>query len=100
MTEIEYLVLIGPQNKKTKFIKFLGENGAHCIETVYGKGSANTNAFKRAIGLDPDIRRAVITCLIGETEARKVIDKLNEEFGFDKENTGIAFAIPVEGLSF
>ena len=97
---IEFLVLIAARDEKEEFLTLLARAGARVINTVYGKGSAKVNSFMEALGIIPDDDKIMITCLITDKKSDTVFEILVKEFSFDKPNTGIAFTIPVEGLSY
>lgn len=97
---ILYFVIISEQKKKDKFLNLLLDNEAHAIDIVYGYGSLSTNPIAKAFGLDIESNKVIISCLIKVEQAKKLIDILYQEYHFNKPNTGIAFSILVECLSF
>lgn len=98
--KLQYVILICKQKKKDKFLKLLTEYGAQAIDTIYGKGSAQTGVLAGAFGLDGEVGRAVLSALLPTPRAAELLAVLCDKHGFDKANTGIAFTIPVEGLAF
>ena len=100
MNSLQYFVIIAEQKKKNKFITLLNDHGARVIETVYGRGSMSPSAIASAFGFEAEAGKVLITCLIKTETARKVLGILYNEYNFHKPNTGIAFGIPVGGLSF
>jgi len=97
---LQYFVIIAEQKKKNKFIDLLNEYGARVIETVYGRGSMSPSAISAAFGFEAEAGKVLITCLVKYETARKLLGILYNDYNFYKPNTGIAFGIPVEGLSF
>ena len=97
---LQYFVIIASQKKKNKFLNLLSDYGAKGIETVYGRGSMSPSALLSAFGLETEEGRVLISCLITSDRAEELIRVLYQDYKFDKPNTGIAFAIPVEGLAF
>ena len=97
---LQYLVIIAEQKKKNKFLELLTEHGAYGIESVYGHGSANPSAIAAAFGFEVEQNKVLITCLVKNTKAQELIGILYHDYNFKKPNTGIAFSIPVEGLTF
>ena len=97
---IEFLILIAERKKRDEFLTVLSRAGARIINTIYGRGSAKVNSLMEALGIIPDDDKIVITCLISGENSDDVFEILVKEFNFDKPNTGIAFSIPVEGLSY
>ena len=98
--QLQYFVIIGNTKLRKQFSALLKENGAHSIETIYGRGSVGKSILAQAFGLDSSQKRAIISCLLVAENAKKVIDVLYKEYKFNKANTGIAFSVPIEKLSF
>lgn len=102
MTEssgVDYLTLITGRNKKEEVLKLLLASGCHLINVVYAKGSVKTGYFKDMLGLVPEEKKVMITCLIAGHLRDQLLDQLVKQFNFDKPNTGIAFVVPVDRLS-
>ena len=78
----------------------LTETGGRMTNVMYGKGSVKASYVMDAFGFVPEENKVVITCLIPEKKTDCIIEMLDERFDFDKPNTGIAFTIPVDRLSF
>lgn len=100
MKSLQYFVIIAEQKKKNKFLALLNEHGARGIETVYGHGSMSPSAIAAAFGFEAEQGKVLISCLLKSESARELIDILYHDYNFSKPNTGIAFGISVEGLSF
>jgi len=99
-TRLEFFIIIADRKKKKSLITLLTQSGARIINTLYGTGSAKVNSFADAFGFIPEENKIVITCLLSADKSDILIETLNKEFNFDKQNTGIAFTVPVEGLSY
>ncbi len=97
--EIKFFVLIADRRKKGELLSALSQVGCRMVNSIYGKGSVNANAFMDAFGFAPQENKVVITFLISGEKAGAALRLLTDQFHFDKPNTGIAFTIPVEGLS-
>lgn len=97
---LQYFVIIAEQKKKNKFLSLLADFGARGIETVYGHGSMSPSAIAAAFGFEAEQGKVLISCLLKNDAAERLIDVLYREYRFDKPNTGIAFGISVEGLAF
>lgn len=100
MEGLQYFVIIAEQKKKQEFLSLLGDYGAYGIETVYGHGSMSPSAIAAAFGLEAEQGKVMITCLLKNDSARRLVDVLHRDYKFNKPNTGIAFGISVEGLAF
>ena len=99
-TGLQYFVIIAEQKKKNKFLTLLNDHGARGIEIIYGHGSMSPSAIAAAFGFEAEQGKVLIPCLIKSADARKLIDILYNDYNFKKPNTGIAFGITVQGLSF
>lgn len=97
---LQYFVIIGSTKLREKFSAMLIENGAHSIDTVYGRGSVGKSIFAQAFGLDSEHKKVIISCLLPTENAKKVIGILYDEFHFNKANTGVAFGVPIQKLIF
>ena len=97
---MQYFVIIVEKKKKKKFLALLDEYDARGIETVYGHGSMSPSAIVAAFGFESEQGKVMISCLLKNEKAKKLMDVLYNEYNFDKPNTGIAFSVPVEGISF
>ncbi len=98
-SNLQYFVLICDKTKKKKFTELVASFGGVSTETVYGCGSAKASTLARALGLEAEEHKVVITTLMPTEKARALIDTLNNDYDFKGKNTGIAFSIAVEGLS-
>lgn len=98
--KLQFLVIISKTKFKEKFSNLLIENGGKGLITIYGKGSVSSSVLAQSFGLDNDVKRLVLQCLITTENAKNVLQILTEKYHFDKPNTGIAYTIPVEGLMF
>ncbi len=97
---LQFLVIISKTKFKDKFTTLLTENGGKGLTTIYGNGSVSSNVLAQSFGLDNDVKRLVLQCLITTENAKHILQILTEKYNFNKPNTGIAFTIPVEGLMF
>ena len=97
---IESLILIAGRERKDALLQALPTKGARVINTMYGKGSVKPNYLRDAFGLVPEVNKVVIICLIPAEKLNSMFDMLINDFDFNQPNTGIAFTIPVEKLSY
>lgn len=97
---LQYFVIIAEQKKKDKFLSLLNNYDAQCIEIVYGHGSMSPSAIAAAFGFDSEQGKVLIACLLKNDNAKELLDLLYYDYNFKKPNTGIAFSVSVEGLSF
>ena len=77
-----------------------GATGATIITSVRGEGLAPEKTF---LGLDFAAGRDIVQCLVVESRARDILERIRDAGRFDEEpGAGIAFQIPIEdavGLS-
>jgi len=97
---LQYFIIITEQKKKDKYLAILSDFDAHVVDAVYVHGSVSPNVMSSVFGLDVNQGKIMISCLIKTDKAKELIEVLYNKYNFDKPNTGIAFSIPVEGLSF
>ena len=97
---IVFIVIIAARNKKDEIIELLAKNEAQLINTTYARGSTKASSLLSAFGLVAEEGKVLSSGLMPGEKADKLIDLLNREHDFSKLNTGIAFTIPVEGLSY
>ncbi len=97
---LQYFIIIAEQKKKNKFLSLLSEHGAHGIQVVYGHGSMSPSAIAAAFGFEAEQSKVLISCLLKNDNAKELLNLLYYDYNFKKPNTGIAFGIPVEGLTF
>ncbi len=96
---LQYYVLICDKKKKKQFIELVASYSGVCIDTMYARGSAKAGAFAKALGFETEEHKVVISCLMPTVKARELTEVLKTEYDFQRQNTGIAFSISLEGLS-
>ncbi|MDU6264592.1 MAG: hypothetical protein E6600_08795 [Anaerocolumna aminovalerica] len=96
---IDFLTLIAGRKYKDEILKLLLNSECHLIDVVYAKGSIQTGYFKDMLGLVPEEKKVLITCLIADNLSAKLLEQLVTKFNFDKPNIGVAFVVPVDKLS-
>lgn len=97
---IRFMTVIAGRKHKEALLDALFAHGGRLLNLVYGKGSVTSSYIKEMLGLVLEENKVIITCLIPGDKADDVFNMLAVKFHFDKPNTGIAFTIPVEKLSF
>jgi hypothetical protein len=60
----------------------------------------SNSSFGEIFGFVPQENKVIIICLLSHDKADVVIDRLEKKFDFNKPNTGIAFTVDIDGLSF
>jgi len=98
--KIFHMVIIAGRKQKEPLLKSLSNSGGHFINLYYGRGSVKAAFLMNAFGLVAEENKVMITCLLSRREADEVFSVLISEFHFDKPNTGIAYTLPVEKLSY
>jgi hypothetical protein len=98
---IVFLTLIAGRKRKDSLLTLLSDMGARVTNTIYGKSSVRANSsLMEVFGFVPEENKIIITCLLPREKANMVLKMLVKKFHFDKPNTGIAFTVAVECLSF
>ncbi len=98
-SSLQFYTIICDKKKKKAFTELMASNGGVCIDTVYGKGSANCGAFADALGFKTEEHKVVISCLIPSDKAELLTEILIKDYDFQSPNTGMAFSVPLSGLS-
>lgn len=94
------LTLIAGRKQKDALLSALAASGAKLINTMYGKGTVKATYLENLFGLVPEENKVVISCVLLHEHSPAILRMLEEKFHFNKPNTGIAFTIPVDRLSF
>ncbi len=94
--EMEAVVLhvIVDRGTADDVVETLEKNGGTGATVIHGRGSGiekRTAFFDFVIEPEKDIVLVVTT----EEKKQGMIDALNDEFGFEKKNTGVIFSLPV-----
>lgn len=94
------LVVIAGRKQKDALLCELLASGAKLVSTIYGKGTADASHLTDVLGLVPEDNKAVIACVFKAADVDAALAMLVRRFHFDRPNTGVAFTIDVERLSF
>ena len=98
--DIVFLVIIAGRKQKDELLTELADVGVHLAHTVFGKGTVKANYLENLLGLIPEENKVIITCVLATEKSDATMDILAEKFNFNKPNTGIAFTVPIDRLSF
>jgi hypothetical protein len=98
MESIKLLVVIGTRDLKDRLVESLAREHVSIVARVYGKSWLNTSDLGALFGLTNNPGKIVIFGLTRTDNLDKVYGILNDKFGFNRKNTGIAFAIPVDQI--
>lgn len=94
-----FLTVIAGRKQKDALIQAMLDIGIHLINTTYAKGSVNAHFLMKSFGLVAEKNKVMITCVSTDAKINAFLKELDEDFGFRKPNTGIAFTIPIESVS-
>ena len=98
---ISFLLVISGRKQKEHLLTFLADMDTRLVNVSYGKGSVKSNSpLVEIFGFTPEEHKVIITCLLPKDKSGDVINRLEKKFDFNKPNTGIAFTVDVDGLSF
>lgn len=98
--EISFCVIIAERKQRDALLSSLLETGAHLTNTLYGRGTVEASYLQNVLGLVPEEHKVIIICILPAGKTGAVTNMLIEKFQFDQPNTGIAFTIPIDNLSF
>lgn len=94
------LTVIAGRKKKDVLLKALSEAGACVTNTMYARGTVEAGYMERVFGFVPEVHKVLMTSILSTRNAQKMLTILNERFDFDKPNTGVAFTVPLDWLTF
>jgi len=97
---ILHMVIIAGRGQKDKLMTAISGAGGHFLSISYGRGSVQAGFLSDALGLVHESNKVIIRCLCSCKEADAIMEMLVTDFSFDQPNTGIAYAIPVDILSY
>ena len=95
-----HMVLIAGRELQDRLVTMITENGGHVTNIFYGKGAVKSSYIMSMFGLVHEKNKVLINCLISESEVDDIFNILAADFHFEKPHTGIAYTIPVVGLSY
>jgi hypothetical protein len=98
--KIVFLTVIVDRKHKDMILTELVDMGVFLLNTIYGQGTVNASYLTNMLGLVPEKKKAVITCVSKGRKAEAFLQMLADKFDFDKPGAGIAFTIPVDKVSF
>lgn len=96
---IDFLTIIAKRKHKEELLEFLLAAGGHLIDVVYAKGTVKAGFFDDMVGLVPEEKKVMITCLVAGSLTDGILETLGTQFSFSDPNTGIAFVVPVDKVS-
>ncbi len=95
--EFSILFLIVSQKLGPKAEAIFAEAGTTVYNNVFAKGTA-TSEMSDMLGLG-SVDKAVTTCLYPKQMAHEMLDTLRDRLYLGTPNTGVAFTIPLSGIS-
>jgi len=98
--EIDFFTVIAGRKFKRALLDSISQRGGRIVNILYGKGSVKANYLTDVLGLTPEENKVVITCLLNRKKSPDMFKMLNDDFNFHKPNTGIAFSIRLDKLSY
>ncbi len=100
MENIEFLILVAGRKQKDSLLSRICSIDCRIVNTIYGKGTAKSTYLMDMLGLVSEENKVIITCMIPKEKVDVVFSMLLKEFNFGHPNTGIAFTLPILGMSF
>lgn len=94
---IKMVTIIIDRNKGRKLAEGLNEHGFEYHDAFLGMGTAPTElAAYLGVG---EQEKVVLFTYLEESECTRLLRLLQDELGFDADGGGIAFSVPVNGVS-
>ena len=97
--DLAFLVIVVGRKQKSDLLKHLLALDCRIVNTLYGKSSIQAGHLVEMLGFVPEENKVVITCILKQEKVDGVMETLLGEFRFGRPNTGIAFTIPICGVS-
>ena len=98
--DIEFFTIIAGRNLKEDLCVAVSKQGGRLQNIMYGHGTVTASYVMDAFGFVPEEHKVIITCLLPPKRAVELMRVLVEEFDFNKPNTGIAFSVSLDKMSF
>ena len=95
-----FLILVADRKQKDALISEIFKADCRIINTIYAKGSVKANYLVEMLGFIPEENKVVITCTLRREKIDALFAILLNQFKFNRPNTGIAFTVPIVGISF
>jgi len=96
--KIFHMVMVTGRDRQERLLYALSEKGCHVVNIIYGKDTGRLGFIVDNIWHDDN--KVMVVCLVSATEADAIFSMLLDDFNFDRKDTGIAFTIPVEKVSY
>ena len=98
--DLVFFILIAGRKNRGDLSNAISEAGGRIINLAYAKGSIKSSYLLDMLGLIHEEDKVVISSVIPSSKTDEMMTVLIEKFEFDKPNTGIAFTIPIDKMSF
>jgi len=100
-TDLVFLAIIAGRHMRRDLLKALSEkNEVHITNTMYARGVTETTILKNVLGLVREKNRVVIITMTTAEKADAVMEMLVTDFNFEERNTGVAFTVKVDDMSY
>jgi len=95
-----FLVVIASRLLKDALLSMITDVGIHLVSASYCLGTVKASYLMNTLGLVPEENKVLITCVSTKSKTDTVLKLLVKEFSFNEPNTGIAFTIPVDHITY
>ena len=99
-TDIDFFTIVAERKQKLALLTAVSRIGGRLLTVIYGRGSAVAGSWIDAIGMAPEENKVIMTGLLPARCREELLQVLVTEFAFDKPNTGIAFVISMDEISY
>lgn len=90
------LTIIVNRGKGSKVMQFARSLGAKGISCLLGKGTVQ-NSILQMMEMN-DVNKEIVLIVVPSAGEKHILQELNNKFQFEKQNHGIAFAMPLAGI--
>ncbi|HNX16204.1 MAG TPA: hypothetical protein PKO28_02375 [Bacilli bacterium] len=93
------LAIIAKRSQKQKILQSIVDFGVAMINQVLAKGSAKEGLL-RTLGLTREEQYVFLSGFVPHEKVGEIFDLLKSQYNFNKPNSGIAFTIPLDKISY
>jgi len=94
------MVIIASRKQRKALLKALVDSGVKLTNAIYCRGTVDADIVMRSIGLVSEADKVMVLCELPEILVNRVLQMLVDTFHFNQPNTGVAFTVDIDKLSF
>lgn len=100
MSNIVFMTIITRRKRKSEIICDLIDHKAQLLSVVYSRDYVEEDGLQYVFGLVPDDDELMLNCIMPEELVDDIFDLLSKKYGCNSPDTGMAFTVSLDQLSF